>query len=282
MKSIAIKGLLKKQNEYFIIVPATKADKMNLNIYADAADGKYLNIVMKSGSGTKTYSQLKTAYALFQMYFIANKGRKPTSAELKLTHDYILEHYGEKKEVQEIFGEQTKTVVMGLSEYSKQQLARLIQTLIQLLHENTQEILTSADDLIDLGDLFTEWEEYLSLQKDDPTDFNENGEYLSLDEYRATHTVSYASGRTCGIDGSPLEMAHIISKGSDPAFENCCWNVMMLTHEEHVGIMHSQEIREGGWNALIARYPHIRGRVERAYALAKHLYRIMEKEGIEL
>jgi hypothetical protein len=50
----------------------------------------------------------------------------------------------------------------------------------------------------------------------------------------------------------------------------------MLTHEEHIEIMH-----EEGWNSLIARFPHIRGRVERAYNLARHLYKIIDEEGID-
>lgn len=43
---------------------------------------------------------------------------------------------------------------------------------MQLLHENTQELLTSADDLVQIQDLFEEWQGYLSTQETDPTDFN--------------------------------------------------------------------------------------------------------------
>ena len=282
MQSLALRGLLKKTDEGFIIIPATNADKTNLNLYANQADGKYLNLVFKSGSGSKTYAQVKTAWALISMLFIANKGRKPTAKERDILYEQLLEEYADREDVEDVVHHTTRSVPISFSKMTKGQLARFIGILIQLLHEDTQNFMMSDDDLVTLNDLFSEWVDYLSLQEVDPTDVNENGEYLTLDEYRATHTVSYASGRTCGEDGSDLEMAHIISRGSAPEFAECCWNVMMLTHEEHVGIMHGQETREGGWNALAARFPHIRNRISRAYAIGKHLYKLMDKEEIEL
>lgn len=277
MNAIALRGLLKKKGDVFYIIPATKADKTLIGNYADLAEDKYITIQMKSGSGSKSYSQVKTAWALIKMLFIANKGRKPTTSEADLFYESLLEEYSDKKLVEDVLHHKMKEVPVTMSEMSKLQLARFMQIIIQLLHENTQEMLTSADDLVEIQELFTEWQEYLSLQEVDPTDFNEDGEYLSIEEYRQTHKYSYASGRTCGEDGTDLEFAHIVSRGASAAFENCCWNGMMLTHEEHLEIMH-----EEGFNSLIARYPHIRGRVQRAMNLAKHLYKVIEKEQIEI
>lgn len=277
MNAIGFRGLLRRTDNGFYIVPATKADYTNLSQYSNLAEGKYLNIQFKSGSGSKSYSQVKTAWALMRMLFIANTGRKPTTKELDILYQQLLEEYSDKKLIEDVLHHTQIEVPISISEMSKSQLARFIQVLIQLLYENTQEMLTSADDLIQIQDLFEEWQGYLSLQDVDPTDFNENGEYLSIDEYRETHRYSYASGRTCGEDGTDLEFAHIVSKGSSEAFRDCCWNGMMLTHEEHLEIMH-----EEGWNGLIARYPHIRGRVMRAYNIAKHLYKIIDEEGIVL
>lgn len=282
MINLAFRGQIKKASGGFLLIPATRADYSNLNIYTVQTEGKYSTVTLKSGSGSKSYSQVKTAWALIDMVFRANKGRKPTENEKKILYKELLEKYSDKRQEIGILSSTPFLVPVSMSEMNKSQLSRFISSLIQLLHENTQGYLLSSDDLIEIGDLFEEWVNYQSCLDVDPTDLDENGNYLSLEEYRATHTVSYASGRTCGEDGSPLEMAHIVSKGSDPAFENCCWNVMMLTHEEHQGIMHGQEIVEGGWNALAARFPHITGRIRRAYNLSKHLYKIMEEEGIEL
>ena len=44
MDSLALKGLIKKTQEGFLIIPATKADGTNLDLYSNTADGKYLNI----------------------------------------------------------------------------------------------------------------------------------------------------------------------------------------------------------------------------------------------
>lgn len=280
MKALAIQGKIIKESEKFIIIPATKADGTNLDLYTTQLDGKYSTITMKSGYATKSYSQVKTAWAIIKMLAIARLGRKPTEQELNQVYEECLDLFADKELIKGIFSDD-KYEPISMSKMSKSQLARFIQSMMQFLHETTNGLMISPDDMIEIDDLFKEWKNYLSLLDVDPTDLDENGEYLSLDDYRKIHTVSYASGRACGEDGSPLEMAHIVSKGSDPAFENCCWNVMMLTHEEHQGIMHGHEIHEGGWNALIARFPHIRGRVERAYNMAHHLYKIMDQEGIE-
>ena len=274
MNTIAIKGVLQKTHDGYLIIPATKCDTTTLSLYAERAEGKYVSMEFKGSRGTKSYAQVKTAWALITYIFIATKGYKPTESQRKQLERELLELYSDK--TASILHEGESTFV-SMSEMNKLQLARFIQSLVQHLHECCNSALLSADDMVNVQEVFEEWQSYISLQETDPTDFNEDGEYLTLEEYRKTHTISYASGRTTDNSGCGLEIAHIVSRGSDPAFADCCWNVMMLTHEEHLEIMH-----EEGWNALIARYPHIRGRVERAYNMAHHLYKIIEQEGIEI
>lgn len=272
MNTLGLRGQIQKIDNRFVIFPATKADAFNLNLYCENAKGKYSSISFKTGTGSKTYAQVKTAWAIITMLCIAKLGRKPTKNEKDQMYNELLDEFADKKVTHGLLNDKEYEENVTMSEMTVSQLARFIQSMIQLLHENTQNFMISADDLIELDQLFSEWNNYLSCLNVDPTDLDENGEYLSLDEYRATHTVSYASGRT-----ENLEMAHIVSRGSDPAFENCCWNVMMLTHEEHQEIMHQK-----GWNSLIERFPHIRGRVKRAFDMAHHLYKVMEEEGIEM
>ena len=64
----------------------------------------------------------------------------------------------------------------------------------------------------------------------------------------------------------PLEVAHIVSRGADKEDIDEVWNLMMLTHYEHIEIMHKK-----GWNAFLEIYPHLRGRVKRARNLAGKL-----------
>lgn len=277
METLALRGQIKKVNNSFIIYPATKADWSNLTLYTNLITDKYSTITFKSGSGSKSYSQVKTAWALITMLCVAKLGRKPTKKEINIMYAETLDMFADKELQQGILSSEPKYVPVSISKMSKRQLARYIQSMMQMLHENTHGFLLSPDDMIEISELFSEWNNFLSCLDVDPTDLDDNGEYLSLEEYRRTHTVSYASGRVTDNYGGPLEMAHIVSRGSDPAFENCCWNVMMLTHEEHQEIMHQE-----GWNALIARYPHIRGRVDRAFNMAHHIYKVAEQNGVEL
>lgn len=279
MKALAIRGSITYTNGQYIIRPATRADESLLSAYAVESSNKFMNIEFKSMRGSGSYEQKRTAWALITYIFIAKEGRKPTETERNQLYEELIREYSDKRTSWLHPGKET---YITMSEMSKAQLTRFIQTLIQVLNEYAQNSLLRPEDIINISELFQEFQSYVSLQETDPTDFRPNGEYLSLEEYRATHRYSYASGRACGEDGSPLEMAHIVSKGSDPLFENCCWNVMMLTHEEHQDIMHAHGMHDGGWNALIARYPHIRGRVERAYNMAHHLYKIIDQEQISI
>lgn len=127
MEAIGFRGLLKRTQNGFYIIPATKADYTNLSQYSNLADGKYLTIQLKSGSGSKSYSQVKTAWALIRMLFIANTGRKPTTKELNALYEQLLEEYSDKKIVEDVLHHTTKEVPVTMSEMSKSQLARFIQ-----------------------------------------------------------------------------------------------------------------------------------------------------------
>ena len=273
MKALSIRGILQQTPEGYLILPATKADKSNLSLFTESTSGKYVTISLDASTGTKSYSQIKTAWALITAIFESMYFRKPSKSELEQFHDELLKDYAETKPSLLHPGEM---VPVTLREMSKEQLSRFIQSLITDLFDIINDGQFTDTELIDLQGVFQEWESYMSSLNIDPTDTDGQGNWLSLDEYRATHTVSYASGRTTDDGGGSLEMAHIVSRGSHPEFADCCWNVMMLTHEEHCGIMHGHEVRDGGWDALAARFPHIKGRVERAYKMVAKLSRILE------
>ena len=93
---------------------------------------------------------------------------------------------------------------------------------------------------------------------------DENGSYLSLQDWKERNNFSFASG--ISNKAMPLEVAHIVSRGADKEDIDEVWNLMMLTHYEHIEIMHKK-----GWNAFLEIYPHLRGRVERATNLAGKL-----------
>mgnify|MGYP007070235973 CR=1 FL=1 len=117
----------------------------------------------------------------------------------------------------------------------------------------------------DVKILFTEWQNYMSSLDTDPRDFDDEGNMLPIEEWRKKNSVSFASGI-----GGPLELAHIVSRGADEIHRDCCWNTMMLTHEEHM-LQH-----QIGWTEFLKIYPHLLGRVNRARKIA-HKIQILEE-----
>lgn len=254
MNTVSIKGILKQTQEGFVIVPVTKADKQNLAIFADTAENKYLSIVLKTSNGTKTYEQCKTVWALISIIFESMNGRKPSERERKELYSDLLDEYADNRPS---ILHPERTVPLGLSEMSKQQASKFIQSLINVLSEACD--LTEAQQ-ISVKDIFTEWQSNLALEEKDWTDYDKDGNLLTVEQWRATHTVSFASGI-----GGDLELAHIVSKGSDEIHRECVWNALMLTHAEH---MKQHEI---GWNAFLEIYPHLKGRVNKAREIAGKL-----------
>ena len=98
--------------------------------------------------------------------------------------------------------------------------------------------------------------------------YDENGEMISIEEFRQRHPISFASGV-----GGALELAHIVSRGADEIHRDCCWNTMMLTPEEH------RKQHQVGWNEFLKIYPHLRGRVERARRIAGKLALLEAENG---
>lgn len=246
--------MLKKTPEGVLIIPATNADKTVFLTYVEQAADKYVSVDFKNLRATKTYDQLKAAWALIDLIFQAMYFRKPTSAERQQMYHDLLEEFAPKRESllkKGVFEPIT------FSEMTKQELSSFIQSLIAFLAESCD--LDMREQMV-VRDIFLEWQSYKSSLDKDPDDYDENGELLDMDTWRERHKVSFASGI-----GGPLDMAHIVSRGADISFKDCCWNVMMLTHEEHM------KQHQVGWNTFLEMYPHLRGRVERARRIAGKL-----------
>ena len=98
---------------------------------------------------------------------------------------------------------------------------------------------------------------HLATDCQQKTDYMDN---LTVDEWRKTAKYSEASGV-----GGDIDCHHIVSRGAAPQFANCAWNVLALTREEH------DFFHRCGWPAFLEKYPHLRGKVERAFEKAGHL-----------
>lgn len=259
MDNITVKAVIKKAENGVIILPVTQADRTLLDVYTGQTDKKYVTVMLKTTMSNKSYTQLKTCWALISVIYKSMYGVKPTESERNQLHDELLEEYSERKPSILHPGE---TTPITLREMSSKQLSNFIQILINILAEDCQ--LENAEQLT-VKELFCEWENYLASQKQDWTDYYDDEiTPIPIPEWRELHKVSFASGLTATED-MQLDLAHIVSRGADEIHRDCCWNTMMLTHEEH---MKQHEI---GWDNFLKLYPHLRGRVERARLMAGKL-----------
>lgn len=259
MKSISARVILKRVDNQVLVIPATTSDKVLLTSYVDETEGKYVTIELKNSGPKKTFDQIKTAWALIDILFQSIWFKPPTKPQREQFYKEILNDYAQTGSIAKVPSllHKGEEVALGMSEMDRQQLSRFIQYLISLLADSCD---LDQTEQVSVVEIFKEWQEYKSSLEIDPEDCDDEGNFLSLDKWRCNHTVSFASGV-----GGDLDLAHIVSRGADEIHRDCCWNVMMLTHEEHM-MQHKT-----GWNNFLEIYPHLRGRVERARRLAGKL-----------
>lgn len=262
-----IRAALVKGQDGVVLRPVTATDKVLFSNFYEQSQNKYVNITLKNDKGTKTYDQLKTAWALIGLTFQAIHYRKPNSSERRAFGNELVQELGDK--IPSLLHEGEETSV-SMSEMSKKQMSNFIRNLVYNLAENCDfgdDLLKNAE--ISVKNIFLEWQTHKSTLDKDPDDYDDNGELLSMDEWRERHKISFASGV-----GGPLELAHIVSKGADEMHRDCCWNALMLTPAEH-RMQHQK-----GWNEFLKIYPHLRGRVERARRIAGKLALLEAENGI--
>lgn len=262
MNKISIRALVSKNTHSYEFKPATPADKTVLDMFFQESLGKYVTLTCSQRKGTKTYDQVKTVWALIYILYESMNNGKPNTEQAAQLYAALINDYAPREPNPLHKGED---MPVTLSRMSKQQAAVFIQSII---NELSLHHTLSPDAQVDLQELFASFQEYKGNFDNDPVDYAANGELLSLPEWLERNPVSMASGRR-----ENLEVAHILTKGAYPQFEKCVWNMIRLTHDEHIGIMHNQishngEITKDEWDLFLQIYPHLRKRIERARKLA--------------
>lgn len=196
----------------------------------------------------RSYKQLNSVWKLITVIFESMEGRKPTESERYDLYLDLLEEYADKTPSR--FRKDTLRAV-HISESNTVAAARFIDGL--LYHLATQCEL-NYDLQADVRKVLYEWEIWRGKQK---YDFKDD---MTVSEWRERAVYSEASGL-----GGSVDCHHIVSRGAAPQFANCAWNVLALTREEH------EFFHAHGWNAFFEKYPHLRGKVERAFEKAGHL-----------
>lgn len=194
----------------------------------------------------RSFKQLASVWVLVSAIFESMENRKPTEDERYDLYLDLLDMYADKTP-SKLTG---KLRDVHISESNTMAAARFIDGLMYHLATQCQ---LSNDLQADVRKILYEWEIWRGKQTDDIND------YRSIEELKQKVVYSEASGRT------PVEYHHIVSRGADAAAINEAWNILAITKEEH------REFHDYGWNYFFNKYPHLKGRVEKAIEKAKHL-----------
>lgn len=196
----------------------------------------------------RTYKQLNTVWKLVTVIFESMENRLPTEEEKYDLYLDLLELYADKTP-SKVRPNELRPV--RISESKTVEAARFIDG---LLYHLATECELSYDLQADVRSVLYEWEIWRGQQEHDFRDDD------TVTKWREHAKYSEASGM-----GGQVDCHHIVSRGAAPQFANCAWNVIALTREEH------EFFHRKGWNAFLEKYPHLRGRVERAFEKAGHL-----------
>lgn len=262
MKKIALRAITKKFNAGWLVLPATPEDKVVLDTFCEGVAGRYLTVSLGLQRGNKTFDQVKTVWALISILYEVQYGVKPNKDQAEQMYASLIEDYAETEEDLRHPGNQ---IPITLSRMDVGQADRFIQAIIgEIFGYVDFDPEVQGNTMVAVQEIFQQFEHHKGIIEKDPNDYNIKGELLGVDEWVARHQYSMASGRT-----TELEIAHIIPKGSSPQYRNCVWNFLRLTHYEHIEIQHRH-----GWSELLKIYPHLTGRVKRAYELGKKIDRL--------
>jgi hypothetical protein len=214
----------------------------------------FLHVVLELRYQARTFKQNNSVWALVTAIFESMEGRLPDEEERYGLYLDLLEEYADK--VPSRFGGLRP---VHISEANSLEGARFIDGLIYHLSKHCE---FNTYDPISVSDAMELWHEWRGRLDKDPVDYSdlECTRLLTEAEWRERNRLSAASGR-----GDNIELAHIVSRGSDAADKGMAWNWVALTHDEHM------ECHRIGWDNFLNRYPHLRQRVNRARRLAKKL-----------
>jgi len=212
----------------------------------------FLHVVLELKYQKRTFKQNSSVWVLITAIFESMEGRLPDEDEKYALYLDLLEEYADKTPSR-LNG---KLRSVHISESNSMEGARFIDGL--LFHLANYCDLT-YDTQVTVNDVMQEWHEWRGGLEKDPMDYAdlECTKLLTEAQWRERHPVSEASGKS-----SSIELAHIVSRGSDAADIGEAWNWLALLREEHM------EQHQIGWDRFLQVYPHLRGRVARARKLA--------------
>lgn len=260
MNKIVIRAVAKKfNNGSFLMLPATPADRITLNSFAESVGNKYVKIMLSEMRPNHSYDQVKTVFALINLRFFIKNHRYPTDTERAYEYSCLLWKYA-AREPNPLTPDESAPVT--LSKMSKSQAASFISGIIADIYEYSGDLMTDTQ-VVEVKEIFEEFLSAAGVEIGNPIDYDENGNMLSEEEWRKRNHFSFASG----VVTEDLQLHHIIAR-AHPVSRDCSWNWMMLTDYEHNRLVHSK----GGWQKFLMIYPHLANRVKNAFDMAHEIY----------
>lgn len=240
-----------------LLLPATIADKKVLDNFCNEATSHIVTVTANYSKSNKTYNQCKTVFALTAILFECNYDRIPSSSENERLYRELLEEYAPKEP--SLLNPEKESPI-PLSRMNKREAAEFINSLITLIMENCD--LTDKQQ-VDVKQIFEEFHANCGYGDNNPIDYDKDGNMLSEKEWREKNNFSFASG----LQNETLQLHHILSRGAFKEYENCSWNWIMLTDEEHNRIFHDH-----GWEYFLDRFPNCAMRVKTAFDKGHQIY----------
>lgn len=210
----------------------------------------------------RSFKQNNAVWALIDVIFESDNKRKPTDEEKYELYLDLLELYADKRPSR-FTG---NLVSVHISKANTVQGSNFIDGL--LYHISTQ-CQISYDLQSTVRSVLYEWEIWRGKQDIDINDDK------TVEELREKLRYSEASGNM------PVELHHIVTRGADSTLIDKAWNLIALTHDEHM------ELHKKGWKYFLEKYPHLKGRIQRVFDKAGHLpipdnYESLENNDVKL
>lgn len=188
----------------------------------------------------RSFKQLNAVWKLVEVIFECENGRKPTEYEKYELYLDLLMLYADK--IPNRYTNELRSI--HISEANTVAASHFIDGLLS--HISTQCNL-NYDLQSTVRTVLFEWEIWRGKQEVDINDER------TPEELRKYVRYSEASGR------QPVELHHIVSRGACPLAIDKAWNLVALTHDEHIYDFHQK-----GKEYFLEKFPHLKGKFERA------------------
>lgn len=195
----------------------------------------------------RSFKQLNAVWKLVEIIFYSDNSRMPTDDEKYFLYEHLLELYADKV----VNPYNDMLIPVRISVANTIQAADFIDG---LLYHIASQCNLSQNLQSTVRSIIYDWEVWRGRQEEDINDFR------TVEDMRRRVIYSEASGR------QPVDLHHIVSRGAAPDCIDCAWNLLALTREEH------ELFHRNGWGIFLETYPHLRGKVERAFSKAGHSF----------